>query len=266
MTLGLTLSSISVITHSYVESPVHDVVYVPRPMPPSPTHPHPAFATSGLRHKSPLDFNAELLTTKRHLYQLDLNNDGTSEAYYYGPDDGDWIYVTTSSHTERDEIIDAFDDAFREVLAREDVDPLWKNSFLHFIDCATNIALCNQGIPFASAPFKNKMKPLTPPSLIHVKTGDLPCTVSNDKCGYDVRCTSNYHYFDLPLRYLPWSKTVKIPLKDGTGKHVVVPAFPNPAEQIRNVMRDHGVFRALETIEDFEESEGIWRISVVPTG
>jgi hypothetical protein len=265
MILGLALGSSSVRSKHPDTPTVHGVILGQYVAPPSPVHPHPAFATSGLRYKSPLDLDAKLLTTKHHLYQLDLNYDGTAEGGLYDPHEGAWIYVTTSRHTDRDHMVESFDSAFNEVLAREDVNALRRRVYFYFIDCATSFALCYQGIPFAAPRYQKKMNRLALPSLIYQDDGS-PCTPSDTGCGdfCNWRCKAMYHYFDLPLRRLPWSRKIKVALNDGSGKHIVVPAFPSPSEQLRSLITGREALEASKVVGESEASEGIWRISVMP--
>jgi hypothetical protein len=230
--------------------------------PPSPILPNPAFATSGLRYESPLDLDAELLTTKHHLHQLVLNYDGTAEGDSYDPREGAWIYVTTSRHVDRNQKVKTFDTAFNEVLAEEDANTLRRRAYFHFIDCATNFALCHEGIPFAASRFQRKKKILTLPSLIYLDEGG-PCA-SSYRGFSSWRCTAIYHYFDLPLRRMPWTRNIKVARNDRSGEYLVVPAFPSPREQMRSLFIGREALQTSKIVEKSQESEGIWRISVMP--
>jgi hypothetical protein len=264
-TIGISFTSSSAAIKHPDKPSFNGVIHGQFKAPPSPIHPNPAFATSGLRYDSPLDLDAELLTTKHHLYQLVLNYDGTAEGGYYDPHEGAWIYITTSRLTDRNQMVDAFDAAFNKVLAGEDLTTLRTRTYLYFIDCATNYALCEQGIPFAAARFQKEKKKLTLPSLIYLDDGG-PCTARHMECGHisSWRCTATYHYFELPLRRLPWSRNIKVAQNDGSGQFVVVPAFPSSTEQIRSLIMQREAFEASRVIGESEGSDGIWKISVVP--
>ncbi|KAH3904742.1 hypothetical protein HBH56_228570 [Parastagonospora nodorum] len=228
---------------------------------PSPIRPHPAFATCGLRHESPLEFNTRLLTTRNHLHHLVLNYDGTSEGAYYIPDEGSWIYITTSRKDERTKMVEEFDAAFQDILERQDLASFRKNFYFYFTDCATNFELCDSGIPFSTPRFRRGTErvKLTAPSLIYLQDSG-PCTSGEIGCGEwcDWRCKTTYHYFELSAQRLLWSKKLRVTSTDG--KRTVVPAFPSPSAQMRSIML---IYKALDTFH-IGPNQGILRVSVEP--
>ncbi|KAH4337908.1 hypothetical protein HBI56_213500 [Parastagonospora nodorum] len=209
---------------------------------PSPIRPHPAFATCGLRHESPLKFNTRLLTTRNHLHHLVLNYDGTSEGAYYIPDEGSWMYITTSRKDERTKMVEEFDAAFQDILERQDL-------------------LCDSGIPFSTPRFRKGTERvrLTAPSLIYLQDSG-PCTSGEIGCGEwcDWRCKTTYHYFELSAQRLLWSKKLRVTSTDG--KRTVVPVFPSPSAQMRSIMLN---YKALDKFH-IGPNQGIWRVSVEP--
>ena len=196
---------------------------------------------------------------------LGLNLDGTASDFSAGSEA--WIYLAGTAHDSRQrpgsyshkwklpdcddpaDMCDEYIDAFQRMSKRWhrrgldlDLDIMGKSlAFLRWVDCDVSPILCSTTWGGAGVNL-----------LLHMKV-DHNCDYSMIPVG---SCGVTWRWIGLPLRTLPWTRQIRIPL-DGGGS-TVVPAFPSADEQLETLMIQHGALEALEYSRDDKTASSTW--------
>lgn len=198
---------------------------------------------------------------------LGLHSDGTAIRHRTGFEA--WIYLASTAPDSRQElntyahkwkkracedpayICDMYLDAFRSISKRwQDLrhygtEPVGASrTLLRWVDCDVSPMLCSAILGLSGSNL-----------LVHMK--------ADSACRYEMlpdgSCPVTWRWFGLPVYQVPWTRKIRIPLRQGGS--TVVPAFPSAEEQMWNIMANEGMAEGMDY--DDEESYTPYRNSIV---
>lgn len=164
----------------------------------------------------------------------------------------------THSCTDPPHMCNAYQAAFRRIFKRwsginksRSPNAGTSKALLRYVDCDVSPLLCDRtwGLPVAAN------------MLAHMKIGH---ECDNSIQGVE-RCPITWRFIGLPIRKSPWARRIRIPLDNGGT--TVVPAFPDPEEQLWTLMAHDGAEQGLVYYPASEEEGGTnWVVTVEPAG